>query len=331
MHFVPAQRCHPPPPAAPVIPPQAHLATFHFTQCRDAGILMEAHTGSVKAMSALQRDPVDELRWIGDAYEQAQRSRIDAGERIRAILQGRDSAGMREDIPVDASVVLRQIRTGAATGPVPLLGWTYRHHWAEEQELRRGMETALLDHPAWPWLRDVKGIGVTLAAKLLGRLDIRRARSPSSFWAYCGLATVPAAEYRCTVCGLSTSFAPAARVAGTHQASGSRRRCSGVLRAVLGPGDGVRMAQPRTRGDRAAYDRRAKKTCYLIGLSLIRAGDTYAAMYRNERTRLEAERAGWTKGRIHLAALRRIEKAFLAALWTAWNEADEQRQHDGAA
>jgi hypothetical protein len=39
-----------------------------------------------------------ELRWIADSYEQAQRVRIQTGERIRALLQGRDSAvdGERE-------------------------------------------------------------------------------------------------------------------------------------------------------------------------------------------------------------------------------------------
>lgn len=269
------------------------------------------------------RDPAHELRWIGDAYDQAQRARIEAGERIRAILQGRDAGGAAHRT-VDANAVLLLIRKGEDDGPVPLLGWTYRHHWAEEQTLRRGMEAALAHHPAWPWLSSVKGVGVTLAAKLLGRLDIHRAPAPSSFWAYCGLATVPAVEYHCDTCGLKMSFAPGARVTGRHKAGGRSRDCTGTLKRSLGPDDGVRMAQSLTRGERAPYDATAKKICYLIGVSLVRAGGPYARGYRAERARLELERPGWPKGRIHLSALRRIEKTLLAELWAAWQTAESQ-------
>lgn len=91
------------------------------------------------------------------------------------------------------------------------------------------------------------------------------------------------------------------------------------------------MAQPRARGERAAYDRTAKKTCYLIGVSLIRAADAYADLYQSHRVRLGTERTGWTLGRVHLAALRRVEKAFLAALWTAWTTAEDEGRQNGAA
>lgn len=278
-------------------------------------------------MADALRDPAHDLRWIGDAYDQAQRARVEAGERIRAILQGRD-ASHADPVPMlDASAVLLHIRKGESDGPVPLLGWTYRHHWAEEQKLRSAMQDALAHHPAWPWLSGVKGIGATLAAKLLGRLDIRRAPGPASFWAYCGLATVPGVEYHCDACDLRLSFEPGARVTGRHRING-RRECEGTLTPALGPADGVRMAQSLKRGERARFDATAKKTCYLIGVSLVRAGGRFATDYRAERARLEQERPGWPKGRIHLSALRRIEKALLAELWAAWRSAEEQ---DGPA
>ena len=279
-------------------------------------------------MADALRDPAHDLRWIGDAYDQAQRARVESGERIRAILQGRDASHAVPVPPTDPNAVLLQIRKGETDGPVPLLGWTYRHHWAEEQKLRGAMQEALAHHPAWPWLSSVRGIGPTLAAKLLGRLDISRAPAPSSFWAYCGLATVPAVEYHCDACGLRMSFEPGARVTGRHKVDGRGRECTGALNPSLGPDDGVRMAQSLRRGERARYDTTAKKTCYLIGVSLVRAGGTYARDYRAERARLEEERPGWPKGRIHMSALRRIEKALLAELWTAWRNAATQ---DGAA
>lgn len=266
-----------------------------------------------------------DLRWIADSYEQAQRVRVETGERIRAILQGRDSRAGDLVESDDAAAELAKIRSGGSDGPVPLLGRTYRRHADEERELRRAMTVALADHPAWPWLSRVKGVGATLAAKLLARLDVSKAPSPSSFWAYCGLATVPGIEYRCRVCGLRSSFPTRYRVRGAHMMPGRRAQCDGELVAVRGPDDGVRVAQPRpASGEKACYDQFAKKVCYLIGVSFIRSGSGYEQYYRRERAKLERERPGWTDGRLHFAALRKTEKLFLAHLWTVWREATGQ-------
>jgi hypothetical protein len=261
-----------------------------------------------------------DLRWIADAYEQAQRVRLETGERLRAILQGRDhrDGGARTD---DAASVLAQIRAGEVDGPVPILGRTYRRHSEAERDLRRAMLTALSDHPAWPWLSRVKGIGPTLAARLLARLDVAKAPSPSSFWSYCGLATVPGVEYRCGTCGLRSSFPTRYRVRGPHNDARTGQKCSGQLEPIRGPDDGVRVAQPRpAAGERASYDQLAKKICYLIGVSFLRSGSAYERYYRRERAKLQRERPGWSDGRIHFAALRKMEKLFLAHLWAVWRE-----------
>jgi hypothetical protein len=265
----------------------------------------------------------NELRWIADAYEQAQRVRVQTGERIRAVIQARDS-GWGVEIPagVDAGELLRLIRSGSSDGPIPLLGRTYRRHWEAERELVRAMEQALSRHPAWPWLAGVKGVGATLAAKLLARLDVRRAETPSAFWAFCGLATVPGVEYRCDVCGCSASYPEHYRVTGSHLRLGGKQQCSGELRRSRGPGDGVRVAQPRSaKGQRSAYDQYAKKVCYLVGTSFLKAGGGYAEHYRRERAKLARERPGWAPGRRHLTALRKTEKLFLAHLWLVWRSA----------
>ena len=274
--------------------------------------------------AALSRPPSGEagltprdLRWIADAYDQAQRVRVQAGERIRAILQGRD--GRLTETSADANAELRDIRMGKSEGPVPLLSRTYRRHWEEEQDLRSAMEVALLAHPVWPWLSQVRGVGATLAARLLARLDIERAPTPSSFWSYCGLATVPAEQYHCAVCERTVMSADRAVRAQHRNASGTT--CEGQLVRVESA-EGARMAQPvPRRGEPAVYDRQAKKLCYLIGVSFLRARSTYRVIYDEERSRLERERPGWSKGRQHLAALRKMEKLFLSHLWSRWAEA----------
>jgi hypothetical protein len=84
----------------------------------------------------------------------------------------------------------------------------------------------------------------------------------------------------------------------------------------------VRVAQPRPgRGERAAYDRQAKKICYLVGTSFLRAGGRYEQLYRRERAELDLSRPGWAEGRKHLTALRKMEKVFLSHLFIVWREA----------
>jgi hypothetical protein len=266
-----------------------------------------------------------ELRWIADSYEQVQRVRVQTGERIRAVLQGRDETwGAERSVAENPDSVLTSIKKGDTLGPVTLLGQAYKWHWDLEREMFRALGECLQPHPAWPWLSLVKGIGPTLAGKLLARLRIEEAATPSAFWAYCGLATVPGIEYRCGTCGLSVGFPASYQVSGTHQQLGSRRKCPGKLEVARGPDEGTRVAQPSaTRGMSAPYDRRAKQVCYLIGSAFLKAGGPYEEFYRRQREKLEEERPGWTTVRKHLTCLRKTEKLFLSHLWLVWREAAE--------
>jgi hypothetical protein len=276
-----------------------------------------------------------QLRWIADAYQQAQRVRIQVGEQIRAVAQGRDvtsriqaeaAAAMSTCTAVeapDAADLLVAIRKGSTDGPVPLLGRTYRRHWEMEEEFRKEMATSLDQHPAWAWLKGVKGVGPTLAGRLLARLDIQKADTISSFWAYCGLATVPGVEYRCDTCGFVVAFPVSYSVSGSHQRLDSKRQCEGKLRTARGPDAGVRVAQPKPQsGKHATYDSTAKQICYLIGTSFLKVKGPYEENYRRERIKLDREKHGWAAGRKHATALRKTEKLFLAHLWLVWREAE---------
>jgi hypothetical protein len=275
--------------------------------------------------TAIPTSEAEELRWIADALEQVQRMRIQAGERIRAQLQGRagpDAPEEEDGRPLSAGARLERIRRGEDDGPVPFLGETYRRYWAEEARLAGALRSHVARHPAWEWLQGVHGVGPLLAGKLLARLDVRRADTPSSFWAYCGLATVPGVEYSCAECGYTTSMPAHYRVSGVHQRLGAGRECEGALRPARTQDEGVRVAQPKpSRGEPAAYDRHAKKVCYLIGSSFLRSGGAYEQYYRRERAKLDGSRPGWREGRKHLAALRKVEKLFLSHLWLVWRQA----------
>jgi hypothetical protein len=258
------------------------------------------------------------LRYIADTYEQAQKVRITTGERIRAVVQGRDGGGsIRRTGDVDA--LLRYLRSGRAKSGSEFLETVYQLHWRAEEAARGAMADALRDHPAWPWMSGVKGIGPTLACRLLARLDIERARTPSSFWAYCGLATVPGVEYSCQECGRVVAQPEHYRVTGRHLRLGSRARCPGLLLPRRHAADGIRVAQPPpAAGVPSSYDVTAKVICHLICTSFLRTKGSYADHYAAVRADLTQQRPGWEKGRVHLSASRRTQKRFLADLWITW-------------
>lgn len=353
--------------------------------------------------------PGRELRFLADNYEQAQRLRIEVGERIRAVVQGRDATWpgteawveektrevmgqmlehpsvrwsdlldevryLRDELEVSevqalapqkkeqdeeevdgvtgtldvelladqaarelgstpsrvkraaakvvsrvGEVVLLEVGRGDEPGPVPIMGRAYHRYSAEEEASLKDMGEALKRHPAFPWLKQVRGIGPSLGCKLLARLDPTEAPHASSFWAYCGLGTVEGNEYRCPECGLVKGWPVGYNVTGEH------RGCSGKLVKVRGPEDGVRVAQPRPRkGEKATYDQHMKKVVLgQVVPSFLKVGGPYERYWRREREKADRTRPGWAEGRKKALADRKTVKLFLSHLWQVWREALE--------
>ena len=71
------------------------------------------------------------------------------------------------------------------------------------------------------------------------------------------------------------------------------------------------------KGEKAHYSGRLKTTMYLVGTSFLRSGSPYRQVYDEARVYYES-REGWTKLHQHLAAMRKMEKLFLAHLWERW-------------
>jgi hypothetical protein len=275
--------------------------------------LNEPHAAPYQASYA------SELRLLYALFEDAQRSRVAHGERLRAILQGRSSGSLAET-DRDPDALLKAIRRGESAGAHRILERAYARAFDDEESAGAALRGAIEDHPAWPWLDGVKGIGHLLAARLLSRLDITRARTPSAFWAYCGLATIPGVAYRCARCGLEVAYPVGYRPTPAHNVMSGTRECLGELQPV--DYDASTRVAPRRAalGGRAGYDAHARNSCYLIGVSMLRCGGDYRSFYDAERVKLSL-RPGWTLKRCHLAALRKMEKVFLRDLWLAWRRA----------
>lgn len=260
-----------------------------------------------------------ELRLLYQLYEDAQRARIAHGERLRAILQGRSYDGDRA-IAGDSDALLKTIARGESVGAPRVLEKAYWRASDDESDAAAALRLEIQGHSAWPWLAQQRGVGEILAARLLSRLDIQRARTPSAFWAYCGLATIPGNAFQCPRCELEVGIPAGYKLGETHFKRGGARICGGHLEPIQGVA--IRVAPRRSiAGGRNSYDAHARKTCYLIGVSMLRCGSDYRAQYDAERKRLTTERPGWTAKRSHLAALRKMEKVFLRDLWLAWRKA----------
>ncbi len=279
---------------------------------------------------------IEMLRIIADDYDQAQRVRVAKGEQIRSIVRGVDLSvwdpGHKGDVEdtedkahrrsVDA--MLEAIKRGSSDEPHPYLSWVYRSTWNMERRAFDEMIGAVSEHPAWPWLDAVKGVGPTIACKLLARLNLDMATSSSSFVCYCGLGTVPGKMFRCDECGRTDIYPVSYNVTGKHTKSGSKKKCKGTSIQAAGPEDGVRAAQPRAeRGETRSYDAYAKKIMFLVAGQFIKqpGRSWYEMEYRKKRNFYERERPGWEKGRKHFSALRHIEKLFLSHLYETWCEA----------
>src|SRR3954462_1198412 len=260
-----------------------------------------------------------DLRLLYQLFEEAQRSRVAHGERLRAIFQGRTIGG--EERAENPDALLKQIARGQTVGAPRVLERAYARAAGDEADAAQTLREVIAEHPAWSWLSSQKGVGHLLAARLLSRLDVTRARTPSAFWAYCGLATIPGVAYRCARCNLEVTYPVGYKLHEPHYARSGLRECSGRLELVEDTQPTRVAPRSSTLGGRKGYDSHARKSCYLIGVSLLRCGSHYREFYDTERARLAMLRPGWTPRHSHLSALRRMEKVFLRDLWLAWRKA----------
>jgi len=276
--------------------------------------LEEFHSPAYRTHSA------SELRLLYQLYEEAQASRIAHGERLRAILQGRSFSELVTSVD-DADPLLKAIGKGETAGAPRLLERAYARALDDEAAAAAALRETIEGHPAWPWLSNIKGVGHLLSARLLSRLDVTRAETPSAFWSYCGLGTIPGVAYRCRRCNLEVAYPLGYEAPGMHRARDGRRECSGDFVAIESK-QPTRVAPRRSAlGGRGSYDAQARISCYLVGLSMLRCRSDYRSFYDAARARLAVSRPGWTPKRCHLSALRKMEKTFLRDLWLAWRSA----------
>jgi hypothetical protein len=71
--------------------------------------------------------------------------------------------------------------------PIDFHDHLYNHVIPLEKSAKKMMEREVKKHPLWPHLESIRGMGPTLAARLLHRIGSRHFESPAHLWSYAGL------------------------------------------------------------------------------------------------------------------------------------------------
>ena len=230
--------------------------------------------------TAVEPQKYEELRWLTDVYMQVQKLRVANGNRVFASTKGLDS---NLPDPFVARLVGRLEDLEKAT--------------FEE------MKAVVRDHPAWPWLDSVKGIGPTIATKILGLIgDIEKFATVSKLWMFSGYGLKPRgriwspedALYRVDdivaadngyayliekVHDQSTKLVPSAEWSTEYYVTQSIGRYD---ISCIGPNA---ERQRPIKGEKLSYNRRLKTAVYLAGDSFIKSRSPYRDLYDASKKR----------------------------------------------
>lgn len=107
-----------------------------------------------------------EMKVLIDTFYQTQANRIACQNQIRAINQGADDGN---------------------SDTVQILLWDLHNKMSQEKELFKVLDAVTEQHPVGRWLKQIKGVGPTIAAGVLAYFDIKSANYASNFISYAGL------------------------------------------------------------------------------------------------------------------------------------------------
>jgi hypothetical protein len=180
-----------------------------------------------------------------------------------------------------------------------------------EFDVTKSVEMEMKQHPAWPWLQRIKGVGATSAALVVGLIDIERAVYPSSLWKFAGYGVT---VQDCDKCGGSGEFGSPPEQCPKCEGAGAYGR-----------------ADRTHKGEKRDYSARLKTMVWRITDLQVKHRGPYRKIYdeakhgylttRGPLSSTPKERQ-WTLGHCEAAARRKASKLFLAHLWQIWREAE---------
>lgn len=167
-----------------------------------------------------------------------------------------------------------------------------------EEELRVLVTGRMAQHPAWPWLQQVKGCGPENTAKVVGLVEISRAETISALWSFAGY-------------GVVNGLAP-------RRQKGEKLTYNAELRTMCWR---VASSLLRAQGKFAEYYNREKAKYQQRFLAEGREIVPAANLPREKGKKVETAQF-ISEGHVHHMALRKMIKLWLACLWLVWRAAE---------
>lgn len=255
----------------------------------------------------------DELRTLVDQYNGIQRQRIAALNRAKAIERGDD------------------------LGDSDMYRGLAERMQSIENDIAKLFKEELAIHPMGGWLLAVRGIGATMAAKVVGHIgDIARFETAAKLWRYAGYGLVP----KCAACDAWIE-----EITGSNGDSGFRQECQ-----ACGSIEFKMVAERPVKGHKLHYDPKFKTAMHNLADGLLRANSPYRRIYdeayeyymknrpgwalcqdcdspiteckdhakHGKKSYRSQPGKGWSTNRIHLASRRKMIKVFLSHVFEAW-------------
>lgn len=245
-----------------------------------------------------------ELRMLADTYMSIQAERLRNANRRRAVESGVDIGPSLITLWEDLEVQYGDL----------------------EDKVSKYFQVAVEAHVIGPWLLSVRGIGSTMAGKLIGLIgDATAFPTVSKLWRYAGMAV----NNFCGNCRLTVPL--------------GLENCPRCGQPVRGKAEG------KVKGERLHYEPRLKTTLYNVEKQMIMANSPYRRIYDyaysyyienrpewsecrtckkplgecedsvlHSSREFRAPNKGWSTGHVNRAANRKMVKIFLAHLWEAW-------------
>lgn len=183
---------------------------------------------------------------------------------------------------------------------------------ALEKQLDQDIAVTVGEVPIFEEMSAVKGIGPTLAAKIIAMVDIERANTVSALWKYAGYGL---GYYWQDESG--KICAPQSGYKWQKNGEGDKER---VL-ITPEPKPGWELVQVRDRpieGFTLSYNKRLKTTLFLVAGSFMKSGSPYRRIYDSAKEYYVVNNPDWSAGHADRAAQRKMIKIFLSHLWERW-------------
>lgn len=165
----------------------------------------------------------------------------------------------------------------------------------EEEFYEEQMREMVESHPAWEWVKYVKGAGLTSIARIIGKTDIQRIETASEMWAHCGFGV----DLKCKN--------------GHIWKADASTKCP-----VCGNTDIVGIPQGKHKGMSITYNAQLQSNCVMLGESLMRGKDAYYRYYLKQKE----IHSDLPLRHCHNRAFRHMIKLFLSHFWQTWREAE---------